>query len=140
MPHRSITHQQDSIFRICLGQLIQEYIHAVCIAVWENQKKTFSILRFHRSTNISIFTNVMTWNGRPLSFLAPAALRFVNASKSCFVLEHQPYILAGVWGNDFVVLIFNFFEESCSSRLADLGCFALGMTFLHPFRFITRYT
>ena len=140
MPHCSVAYQQDLIIRIRLGQFREEHIHTICIAIRKHQEETFSILRFYSPVYIAVFADVVTWNRWPLPLPTPTTLRLVDASESCFILKHQPYVLARVLGYYFGVLSFNFFEESCSSWLAAFGCLDLGITFRHPFRCMTRYT
>ena len=115
VPHGPVTHQQYLILRICLGQLRQEYIHAGCVTVRKNQKEAFTVLRFYCSIYIIVFTNVMTGNGWPFPFPAPATLWLVDSSEASLILEHHPHVSAWILDDDFVVLSFNFFEESRSS-------------------------
>ena len=115
VPHGSVTHQQYLILRICLDQFRQKYIHTICVAVRKNQKEAFPILRLYRSVYIVVFTNVMTGNGWPFPLTAPATLWFVDSSEARLILKHYPHVSAWILDNDFVVLSFNFFEESCSS-------------------------
>ena len=115
VPHGSVTYQQDLVIWIRLGQFREKYIHTICIAVGKHQEETVSVLRFHSPVYIAVFADVVAWNRWPLSLPAPAALWLIDAPKARFILKHQPYVLAGVLGNYFGVLSFNFFEESCSS-------------------------
>ena len=140
VPHGPVTHQQYLILRVCPGQFRQENIHAVCVAVRKNQKETFPVLRLYCSICVAVFTNMMTWNGWPFPFPAPAALWFIDSSEAGLILKHHPHVSAWILDDDFVIPGLNFFEESCSSCLAALECFDLGIIFRHPCRFITLYT
>ena len=115
VPHGPVTHQQYLILRVCPGQFRQENIHAVCVAVRKNQKETFPVLRLYCSICVAVFTNMMTWNGWPFPFPAPAALWFVDSSEARLVLKHHPHVSAWILHDDFVITGLNFFEESCSS-------------------------
>ena len=140
VPSSSIAYQKNLIVWILLREFFEEYIHANSVAVWHYQEKSFSGAWFNCAICISVFTNVMAGCRWPLSFPAPTTLWLVDPSETCFILKHHSHILVGVLGDHFVVMCFNFFEESCSSSVAAFGCFDLGMTFRHPCRCSTRYT
>ena len=138
MPHGSITDQHNLVVGVGLGQLSQEYVHAVCVAVRENQEETVPVPRLYRAICVSVFPYMVAWDGWSGPFPTPAALGFVDPPESRLILEHQSDVLAWILGRDFLVQSFNFSEESCSSSVAAFGCLDLGITLRHPCRFITR--
>ena len=140
MPSSAVTYQENLLVWILLGEFSEEYIHADSIAVWHYQEESRSGPWLNCSICISVFTNVVTGCGWPFSFPAPAALWLVDPSETSFILKHYSHVLAGILGDHFAVMCFNFFEESCSSWVAAFGCFDLGITFRHPCRRSTRYT
>ena len=71
-------------------------------------------------------------NGRTYPFLTPAMLGLVYSAETSFVLKQNQYVLIWILDTKFLGYTFNFFEESCSSLLAALGCFDLGITFRQP--------
>ena len=139
MPHGPVADQHNSVVWVGLGQLSQEYVHTVCVAVRENEEETVPVPWLHRAIRVSVFPYMVAWDSWPDPFPAPAALGLVDPPESCLILEHQSDVLAWILGRDPGVQGFNFFEESCSSFVADFGCLDLGITLRHPCRFITRY-
>ena len=122
----------DTVIWINFCQFRKKHIHAVCIAIGKDQEEVLTSLWFYSTIGIPIFPDMMTRHIRPSPFFAPAGLWLINPPKPCFILKHHSDSLAGILGNDFGVLCFNFFEESCSSSLAAFGCFDLGITLRQP--------
>ena len=76
---------------------------------------------------------MVAWNAGTDALLAPAVFRLVDASETCFVLEHKAHFsTAPVEFFQFTDGGFNYFEASMTSSLAFLGCLLRGMTFLQP--------
>lgn len=140
MPASTVADQENLVIWIVFRQFFQEEIHADCITIGQYPKEAVAGSRFNSPIGITIFPNVMAGCGRALAFSTPASLGVVNSSETRLILKHYSYILAGILADDFVVLRLNFFEESCSSSDAALGCFGRGITFRHPCRCNTRYT
>ena len=71
---------------------------------------------------------MMAWCRWSYPLFTPTSLWFIYSSKSCFILKH--YLCSCLFINKQAVQVlgFNFFEESCSSLLADFGCFERGIT------------
>lgn len=138
MPCGTIAAKQNHIIRILPRQLLEEKIHTHRIALWQDKKAAFARERFHCSIDIAVFPYMVTGNTGANPFLAPAVFGFVNASKTCLILKHQPYLLIRVVFFQFLDGRVNFFEDSMSSSLAFLGCLLRGMTFRHPCRCSTR--
>ena len=113
-------------------QFIQEYVHAICVAVGHNQKEVFTCHRLHRAIGVAILPNVVTGYGWPNALAAPAILGFVDSPESCFVLKHQPDLFPCILYTKFFFYTgFNFFEASIVSSSAFFGCFWRGITFRH---------
>ena len=115
MPPGAITYQQYLVIGIRFGQLTEKSVHAVCIAVWHNQKEAISCKRLYRPVSIPVFPNMVTRNGWSHSFSAPATLGFIDPTESRFILKHNSYCLVCISYTKFFLYGLNFFEESCSS-------------------------
>ena len=61
MPCGTVTNKNNQIIRKFLGQVFEEYAHAVRIAIWHHQKEGLSRKGFHSSVSISVFTNMVAW-------------------------------------------------------------------------------
>lgn len=95
VPSGSVTNQEQLIIRIRLCHLMQKHIHASSIAIRQYKKESITGPCFYCSVRIPVFPYMVTWHGRPHSFLAPAVLRLIDPPESCFILEQQPYSLFG---------------------------------------------
>ena len=138
VPSGSVTNQEQLIIRIRLCHLMQKHIHTSSITIRQYKKESITGPCFYRSVRIPVFPYMVTWHGRPHSFLAPAVLRLVDPPESRFILEQQPYSLFGEFPFQVVVTGFNFFEALTASLSADFGCLDLGRIFRHPCRFSNR--
>ena len=118
--------------------MIEKYIHTICVAIRHDQEAAFTADWFNRSVNISVLSDVMTRNGRTNTFSTPTVFRFVNPTKSCFVLKHQTHCGIVEFFRSFLYDLVNFFEASIASGFAFFGCRLLGIIFLHPCRRSTK--
>lgn len=138
MPGSAIAAKENDIICILLRQVLEENVHTYCVTFWHDKKAAIASERFYRSINITVFPYMVTGNTRTDPFLAPAIFGLVYASKACFILKHQPYVLIRVVFFQFLDGRVNFFEDSMSSSLAFLGCLLRGMTLRHPCRCSTE--
>ena len=141
MPGRTITHQKDLIFREGLRKLFQKIVHVNRVAIGQHQEKMVSSHGFHGPKGIIILPDMVTRHTWTMSFTAPASLRFIDSTKSCFILEHQSNLSFGVrlaLFSRFQHALLNFFEASHASSFAAFGCLDRGITFRHPCRFNSR--
>ena len=134
MPSSTVAYQDNSIIRICRSQMTEKNIHAIGIAIRHNQETAFSGDRFYCAVSIAIFPDMVARNRRTYPFFTPTIFRFVDSTKSCFVLKHQTYCGIVETFCFFFYDLFNFFEASIASGLAFFGCLLLGMIFRHPWR------
>ena len=113
--------------------MLQKDIHAICIAIWENEKATVTRYRLNRTIGIAILTNMMAGYTRTDPFSTPAMLWLIDSPKTCFVLKHKPNSF-GIVENfgQFMDSEVNFFEESIASGPALFGCLLLGSFLLQP--------
>ena len=139
MPRSTIAAKQNDIIRILLRQVLEEKIHTHCVALRHDKKTTIACERLYCSKGITILPYMVAGNTRTAPFLAPTVFRFVDSSKPCFILKHQPYVLVTVVFFQFLDRRVNFFEDSISSLLAFLGCLLRGIILRHPCRCSTQY-
>ena len=139
MPCSAVAYQNDDIIRIGHGQMIEKHIHTICVTIRHNQEAAFTADWFNRSVNISVFSDVMARNRRTDSLFTPAVFRFIDSTKTRFVLKHQTHCGIVEFFRSFLYELFNFFEASIASGLAFFGCRLLGIIFLHPCRRSTKY-
>ena len=139
MPRSAIAAKQNDILRVLLRQVLEEKIHTHCVALRHDKKATIASKRFYCPKDITILPYMMAGNTRTAPFLAPTVFRFVDSSKACLILKHQPYVLVTVVFFQFLDRRVDFFEASISSLLAFLGCLLRGMILRHPCRCSTQY-
>ena len=140
MPCSAIAAKQNDIVRILLRQVLEEKIHAHCVALWHDKKAAIASERLYCSKGITILPYMVAGNTRTALFLAPAVFRPVDSPKAGLILKHQPYVLVFVGFFQFLDRRVDFFEDSMSSLLAFLGCVLRGMILRHPCRCSTQYT
>ena len=75
---------------------------------------------------------MVTGHTRAHTIFTPAVFRFIDSSKSRFILKHQPDNLAAVDNFQFFDSGLNFFEASIVVSSAFLGCLLRGITLRHP--------
>lgn len=132
--------QQSRI--ISLGNVFdnsaKKHIHTAGIAIWHNKEEAFTCLRYSRSIGIAILTNMMTGYTWSNPYFAPAVFWFIDSTKSCLILKHEPdtVILTALVCimSELLDFYVNFFEVSMTSSLAFWGCLLRGITFRHPCR------
>ena len=104
----------------------------------KTKKKAFSRKRFYWTKGIPVLSYMMAGNTRSNIIITPAVFRFINSSKTCFILKHYSYPLIFMFWFYFLYQIGNFFFDiSISLSSAFLGCLLLGITFLKPCLFST---
>lgn len=138
MPRSAIATKQNDIVGILLRQVLEEKIHTHCVALWHDQKATIASERLYCPKGITILPYMVAGNTRTTPFLAPTVFRFVDSSKACLILKHQPYVLISVSFFQFLDRRVHFFEDSMSSLLAFLGCLLRGIILRHPCRCRTQ--
>ena len=141
VPGSSVTNKQNGIFRIPFRQVVEEDVHALCVAIRQYQKESFARGWLHRPVCVSIFPYMVAGYRRSYTLCTPTPLGLVDPPESCLVLKHQPYcaclsLLLALIQHPLL----NFFEALTASSSAAFGCFDRGDTFLHPFLFSTLYT
>ena len=132
MPCGTVTNKNNQIIRKFLGQVFEEYAHAVRIAIRHHQKEGLSRKGLHSSVSISVFTNMVAWYAGTKAILTPTIFGLVDAPQTSLILKHETYfsVTCDIYFSGDKR--FNFFEESISSSLAFLGCRLRGITFRHP--------
>ena len=122
VPRCLVAHQYDSVFGELLGQSFEKYVHAVCIAVWQNKKERVSVQWFNRTVCVTVFPYMMAWRYRTVPRIAPAIFWLVDSPKTRLIVKHQSdatvqtFVLFLLHGN------VNFFVASIASSLALFGC------------------
>ena len=141
MPSCTITAEQNKVILVLFGQRFEKNVGTDGIAVWQHQKAVFTGSRLNGPIGIPVFPDMMTGDRWANALLTPTVFGFIDSSKTCLILEHQPHFstisTAIVDLFQFLYSFFNFFEVSMTSSLAFFGCRLRGITFRHPFRFST---
>ena len=113
--------------------MLQKDIHANRVAAWKNKEAAVTRYRINRTINVAVLTNMMAGHTRPDTLSAPAILRLIDSTKTCFILEHEPDCFGIVEHfGQFMDSGVNFFEASIASGVALFGCLLLGSFLLQP--------
>ena len=133
VPCRTIADEHNVTVWIFCGQVLQKEIHANGIAVWKNKEAAITRHGINSTVSIAILSDMMAGHPRTDAFSAPAILRLVDTTETCFILEHEPNTF-GIVENfgQFMDSGVNFFEASIASGVALFGCLLLGSFLLQP--------
>lgn len=132
VPCSSITDNSYDIIWICCFKLIHKDLHAFCIAVRHDEKKTLSVYWINSTIYIAVFTDVMTRYCGASTVWTPADFWLIDSSKTRFILKEYSHLFLRILGRQNPYVVFNFFEASIASSSAFFGCRALGITLRHP--------
>lgn len=136
MAGSAVTGNKQEIIWEALGKLLQEHFHAHDVHCGQDEIAGSPILRRNRAIHIGVFADNLCWYIGADSFGCPAVLRFVDATKTGFVLKKYPERLAYRVGFFFGFCDkFRpvFLKASCAS-LSALGCLGRGAIFRQPCR------